>query len=84
VILMFSFGAFVTLYAILFQSETASPGRLLSLLLACGGVVVSTGLHIQGDMVGISWALFAALSYGAAIISGTIRVPPQSPLVWGR
>ncbi len=81
VILMFSFPAFVTLYAILFQSEAASPGRLLSLLLACGGVVVSTGLHIQGDIAGVAWALFAALSYGAAIIYGTARVPPQNPLV---
>ncbi|UTW10100.1 DMT family transporter [Marinobacterium rhizophilum] len=80
VILMFSFPAFVTLYAILFQNEKASSGRLLSLCLACGGVIVATGLHVQGDLAGIGWALFAALSYGAAIIYGTARVAPQNPL----
>ncbi|MFC6673951.1 DMT family transporter [Marinobacterium aestuariivivens] len=81
VILMFSFPAFVTLYSILFMDEKASLGRLLSLILASGGVAVSTGLNLKGDIAGIGWALFAAISYGAAILYGTARVPPQNPVV---
>ncbi|NVK42810.1 MAG: EamA family transporter [Oceanospirillaceae bacterium] len=80
VILMFSFPAFVTLYSILFMDEKASWGRILSMLLATVGVALSTGMHLKGDLTGIGWALFAAVSYGAAILYGTAKVPPQNPL----
>lgn len=81
VILMFSFPAFVTLYSILFLDQKASLGRMVSLLLASGGVVLSTGLNLKGDLTGIGWALFAAVSYGSAILYGTAKVPPQNPVV---
>ncbi|WP_027857678.1 DMT family transporter [Marinobacterium jannaschii] len=80
VILMFSFPAFVTLFSILFLKESASFIKLLSLLLASGGVLLATGMDFHGDLSGILWALFAAFSYGSAILYGSHRVSPQNPM----
>ncbi len=80
VILMFSFPAFVTLFSMLFLNEQASWQSLLSLLLASGGVMLATGMDFQGDTTGVLWGLFAAVSYGSAILYGTHTVAPQNPL----
>ncbi|OMH36261.1 DMT family transporter [Motiliproteus sp. MSK22-1] len=80
VILMFSFPAFVTLYSILFLAEKSSWSKIFSLVLASSGVLLATGMDFHGDMAGIFWALFAALSYGSAILYGTHKVPPQNPM----
>lgn len=53
---------------------------MLSLLLASGGVVLATGMDFHGDLNGIFWALFAAISYGSAILYGTHKVSPQNPM----
>lgn len=80
VILMFSFPAFVTLYSILFLKESVTTGRLTSMLLAMLGVVLAAGIELKGDINGILWALFAAISYGAAIIYGSHNAKPENPL----
>jgi len=80
VILMFSFPAFVTLYAIVFLRESATSGRLISMILAMFGVVLAAGIELKGDLNGILWALFAAISYGSAIIYGSHSVKPDNPL----
>lgn len=80
VIIMFSFPAFVTLFAILFLEEKLTRVRVASLSLAISGVVLAAGLDLQGDITGISWALFAALSYGSAIIYGSHQAKPENPI----
>jgi len=80
VILMFSFPAFVTLFSIVFLKESASWLKLLSLVLASGGVLLASGMDFHGDLSGVFWALFAAVSYGSAILYGTHKVPPQNPM----
>lgn len=80
VILMFSFPAFVTLYSILFLRESATVGRMVSMILAMFGVILAAGIELRGDLKGILWALFAAISYGTAIIYGSHSVKPDSPL----
>lgn len=84
VILMFSFPAFVTLYSILVLREPTTWIRIASMLLAIAGVVLATGIDFgsdsQGDMQGIFWALFAALSYGSAIIYGSHSAKPENPM----
>lgn len=80
VILMFSFPAFVTLYAIIFLKERLSFIRLISMILALLGVGLATGIEFRGDLNGILWALFAALSYGSAIIYGSHQAKPENPL----
>ncbi len=80
VILMFSFPAFVILFSLLFLRTPTTPSRLLALVLALGGVALASGLELKGDMQGIGWALFAAVSYGAAILYGTHKLPRKSSL----
>jgi len=80
VILMFSFPAFVTVISILYLGERTSPLKLLSLLLALAGVLLATGLSFHGEIGGVLWALFAALSYGTAILYGTHRIRHVQPL----
>ena len=80
VILLFSFPAFVILFSIFFLKEKATGKKLLSVTLAIGGVMIAVGIDIQGDSQGILWALFAALSYGAAILYGSHRASPSYPL----
>ncbi len=80
VILMFSFPAFVILFSLLFLRTPTTPTRLLALVLALGGVALASGLELQGDIHGIGWALFAALSYGAAILYGTHKLPREGSL----
>lgn len=80
VILMFSFPAFVTFYSILFLKERATAGRLTSMILAMFGVILAAGIEFRGDLNGTLWALFAAISYGAAIIYGSHNVKPENPL----
>src|SRR3990167_47949 len=80
VILMFSFPAFVTALSIIYLGERTSPLKLLSLVLALGGVLLATGLSFHGESSGVLWALFAALSYGAAIIYGTHSIRHEQPL----
>ena len=80
VILMFSFPAFVTLFSILFLNERASVLKLLSLVLASGGVLLASGMDFRGDLSGMFWALFAAISYGSAILYGSHKVSPQNPM----
>lgn len=50
------------------------------MLLALGGVTLATGLSLTGMSVGALWALFAAMTYGAAIIYGTHCVSHEHPL----
>lgn len=80
VILMFSFPAFVTLFSILFLGDRATWLKIISLVLASGGVLLATGMDFHGDIEGVLWALFAALSYGSAIIYGSHRVHIDSPI----
>jgi drug/metabolite transporter (DMT)-like permease len=80
VILMFSFPAFVTALSIVYLGERTSPLKLLSLVLALGGVLLATGLSFHGKMTGVLWALFAAVSYGTAIVYGTHRIRHVQPL----
>jgi drug/metabolite transporter (DMT)-like permease len=80
VILMFSFPAFVTALSIAYLGERTSALKLLSLVLALGGVLLATGLRFHGEISGVFWALFAALSYGAAIIYGTHSIRHEQPL----
>ncbi|WP_372865854.1 DMT family transporter [Pseudomonas sp.] len=80
VILMFSFPAFVTALSIAYLGERTSPLKLLSLVLALGGVLLATGLSFQGEMSGVLWALFSALSYGSAIVYGTHSIRHEQPL----
>lgn len=79
VILMFSFPDFVTLYSILFLRECTTASRLISMILAMSGVILAAGIELKGDMNGILWALFAAISYGAAIIYGSHNAKPENP-----
>ncbi|MBY4675881.1 DMT family transporter [Marinobacterium arenosum] len=81
VILLFSFPVFVTLFSIFFLKEQTNWRKMLSLLLASAGVMLATGMDFHGDLEGVLWALFAALSYGAAILYGTHKMSSQSPLV---
>lgn len=81
IILMFSFPAFVTLFSILFLREALCWKKMCSLILASGGVVLATGMSFKGDLNGVLWALFAALSYGAAILYGTHKVPSSGSLI---
>lgn len=55
--------------------------KIGSLVLASGGVVMATDMSFKGDLDGVLWALFAALSYGAAILYGTHKVPSSGSLV---
>ncbi len=80
VILMFSFPAFVTLYTILILKEPTTSARIASMLLAITGVILATGIDLQGDIQGVLWALFAALSYGSAIIYGSHSAEPENPM----
>ena len=80
VITMFSFPAFVTAISILYLGERTSPLKLLSLVLALAGVLLATGLSFHGEIGGVLWALFAALSYGASIVYGTHRIRHVQPL----
>lgn len=80
VILMFSFPAFVTLFAILFLNEKLTRLKLTSLTLAISGVIFAAGLDLKGDLTGILWALFAAFSYGSAIIYGSHQAKPENPI----
>lgn len=80
VILLFSFPAFVTLYSMLVLKNPLRKSRLLSMLMGLGGVVLAAGSDFQGDLSGIGWALFAALSYGASIIYGSHNAVSRQPL----
>jgi len=80
VILMFSFPAFVTLYSLVFLKEPATKTKIGSMLLALCGVFLATDGQLQGDITGIAWALFAALSYGSAIVYGSHHAKPEDPL----
>ncbi|WP_372874439.1 DMT family transporter [Pseudomonas sp.] len=80
VILMFSFPAFVTAISIAYLGERTSALKLLSLVLALGGVLLATGLSLRGNLSGVLWALFSALSYGAAIVYGTHSIRHERPL----
>ncbi|WP_019620190.1 DMT family transporter [Amphritea japonica] len=80
VILMFSFPAFVTLFAILFLKEKLTRLRVTSLTLAISGVIFAAGIDLKGDITGILWALFAALSYGSAIIYASHQAKPENPI----
>lgn len=80
VILMFSFPAFVTLYTILILKEPTTPTKITSTILAIVGVILATGVDLQGEPEGIIWALFAAFSYGSAIIYGSHSTKPENPI----
>lgn len=80
VIVVYTFPAFVTLVSITWLGERASALKLVSLALALGGVLLATGLSLSGASLGLLWALFAAISYGLAIIYGTQRVGHENPL----
>lgn len=80
VILMFSFPAFVTALSIAYLGERTNALKLLSLVLALGGVLLATGLSLRGNLTGVLWALFSALSYGAAIVYGTHSIRHEQPL----
>lgn len=80
VILMFSFPAFVTALSIAYLGERTSVLKLISLVLALGGVLLATGLSLHGEVSGVLWALFAALSYGAALVYGTHSIRHEQPL----
>lgn len=80
VILMFSFPAFVIMFSLFFLRTPTTPARLLALVLALSGVALASGLDLNGDLQGIGWALFAALSYGAAIVYGTLKLPRKGSL----
>ena len=80
IIVVYSFPAFVTAVSITWLGERASVLKLISLVLALGGVLLATGLSLSGASLGVLWALFAAVSYGLAILYGTQRVGHESPL----
>lgn len=80
VILMFSFPVFVSIYTVLVLKERMSGLRIICMILALVGVLLAAGRGLQGDIVGIGWALFAALSYGSAIIYGSHKASAQQPL----
>ncbi|WP_271274226.1 DMT family transporter [Aliamphritea hakodatensis] len=80
VIVMFSFPAFITLYAMVILKDPPRTSRLLSMVMGLGGVVLAAGSDLQGDLSGIGWALFAALSYGASIIYGSHNAVSKQPL----
>ena len=80
VILMFSFPAFVTAYSIVFLKESATLSRFISMILAMLGVMLAAGIEFKGDLNGTLWALFAAISYGTAIIYGSHKAKPKNPL----
>nr|WP_294971780.1 DMT family transporter [uncultured Pseudomonas sp.] len=66
--------------SIAWLGERTSTLKLIALLLALGGVTLATGLSFKGLSVGALWALFAAMSYGSAIIYGTRRIRHDHPL----
>ncbi|WP_286237881.1 DMT family transporter [Neptuniibacter halophilus] len=80
VILMFSFPAFVVLFSVVVLKEPLTRSNILCIALALSGVAVTAGMDLQGDMKGILWALFAAFSYGSAIIYGSHKAGPGYPL----
>jgi drug/metabolite transporter (DMT)-like permease len=80
VILMFSFPAFVTVLSIAYLGERTSALKLLSLVLALGGVLLAAGMSFSGEMTGVFWALFAACSYGSALVYGTHSIRHEQPL----
>ncbi|MCV6588661.1 MAG: DMT family transporter [Marinobacterium sp.] len=80
VVLMFSFPAFVVVLSALLLKTPLTRTRLVALALALGGVVLASGHDMQGDITGISWALFAALSYGSAILYGSHKLPARGSL----
>ncbi len=80
VIVMFSFPAFITLYSMVILKDPPRTSRLLSMVMGLAGVVLAAGSDFQGDLSGIGWALFAALSYGASIIYGSHNAVSKQPL----
>lgn len=80
VILMFSFPAFVALFSFWFLKERFTRIKWLSLCLALVGVVLVAGTQLTGDSRGVMWALFAAVSYGMAIVYGAHYVKQENPL----
>jgi len=80
VILMFSFPAFVGLYSMFVLKQSIKPIRICAMLLAFCGVLLAAGNNFQGDISGVVWALFAAISYGSAIIYGAHKPNTTQPL----
>lgn len=80
VIVMFTFPAFITLYSMVILKDPPRTSRILSMVMGLGGVVLAAGSDIHGDLSGIGWALFAALSYGASIIYGSHNAVSKQPL----
>jgi len=80
VVLMFSFPAFVVAFSALFLKTPLTRPRLLALALALSGVLMASGSDLDGDITGISWALFASLSYGSAILYGSHNLPARGSL----
>ncbi len=80
IILVYTFPAFVTVVSITCLGERSSPLKLVSLVLALGGVSLATGLNLSDASMGALWALFAAVCYGASVIYGTHRINHENPL----
>lgn len=80
IIVVYTFPAFVTVVSIAWLGERTSVLKLVSLVLALGGVLLATGFSFSGASLGVLWALFGAICYGLAIIYGTQRVSHDNPL----
>lgn len=79
IILVYTFPAFVTAVSIACLGERASPLKLLSLVLALGGVAMAAGLGLSGDRAGVLWALFGSAAYGVSVIYGTHAIRHEHP-----
>jgi len=80
VVLMFSFPAFVVALSSLLLKTPLTRTRLIALVLALSGVVLASGSDMRGDTAGVGWALFAAVSYGSAILYGSHKLPSSGSL----
>jgi DME family drug/metabolite transporter len=74
ILVQYSAPVMVMIYTVLFQKERLTVSKVLSLLLAVGGIILAIGAYdpsvLQGTMHGIILALLAAVSFSIFTISG--------------
>lgn len=74
ILVQYSAPVMVMIYTVLFQKEHLTLNKVLSLLLAVGGIILAIGAYdpavLQGTMHGIILALLAAVSFSIFTISG--------------
>ncbi|MGQ5524378.1 DMT family transporter [Chitinimonas sp. PSY-7] len=76
-LLLYTYPIIVTLIAAVWLKEVLTRCKLVALILACAGLVLTVGDALSGSPIGIAFGVSAALIYSIYIVVGT-KLTPQA------